>query len=212
MRNFDLYEFTSLILPGSIALYGLGLLYPELKLITEKEFSVGDLGLFVILAYASGHIVQGFGNIIESLWWGIAGKPTDWIRTGKSDLLSSHQMTLLEKDIPKKLGLHDAANFKISKRLSEKEWFSITRQMYAAVAAASRSSRVDIINSNYGLCRGMTVSMLLLTIMSVIKLGLNAWGISFLLLLLTIILFFRMKRFGKHYARELFVQFLQLQK
>lgn len=210
MKSFDLYEFTSLILPGSIVLYGLGLLYPELKLITEKEFSVGDLGLFVILAYAVGHIIQGFGNIIEWIWWKISGKPTDWIRTGKGDLLSSHQVAQLEKDIPKKLGLQNVTSFKISKHLSDKDWFGITRQIYAAVAGAGRSNRIDIFNSNYGLCRGMTAGMLLLAIMSVIKLGLDQWVISLLLLALAIILFFRMKRFGKHYARELFVQFIQL--
>src|SRR5258706_15397682 len=113
MKNFDPYEFTSLILPGAIILYGLSLLFPELKLIVQnKDFTVGDLGLFVILSYAAGHIIQGVGNIIEWVWWKISGKPTDWIRIGKGDLLSSAQIIQLEKDLPKKLGLHVGSNFK----------------------------------------------------------------------------------------------------
>jgi hypothetical protein len=80
------------------------------------------------------------------------------------------------------------------------------REVYAAVADAKRAGRVDTFNGNYGLMRGLAAAILVLLIaaMAVGKglLVAGAFAIMFLLALQ------RMHRFGKHYAMELFIQFL----
>jgi len=63
MKSLDQYEFTGILVPGVIALYGLARMFPEtVGLVGEKDFSVGELGLFVVLAYAAGHLVQAIGK------------------------------------------------------------------------------------------------------------------------------------------------------
>ncbi|MBL8809844.1 MAG: hypothetical protein JNM43_06665, partial [Planctomycetaceae bacterium] len=90
-----------------------------------------------------------------------------------------------------------------------KAWYGITRQIYAAVSAAGRAGRVDTFNGNYGLNRGLAASLLTIAIL-VLFTGRSNWPYSVGLLLGAIAALYRMHRFARHYARELFVQFLQL--
>jgi hypothetical protein len=78
MRQLDFYEFTGILLPGAIVMTALVLLFPGWGLPTlVKDVSVGGLGIFIVLAYAVGHIVQAVGNVVESAWWKCwGGMPT----------------------------------------------------------------------------------------------------------------------------------------
>jgi hypothetical protein len=56
--KMSFYEQLGIVIPGSVLMFGLTLYYPALQLITGKDgLSVGDLGLFVLIAYAAGHLV-----------------------------------------------------------------------------------------------------------------------------------------------------------
>jgi hypothetical protein len=60
-----IHEINSILIPGAVFLYGFNLIYPQLGNFTSSNLSIGSIGVFVILSYGAGHLVQGFGNLIE---------------------------------------------------------------------------------------------------------------------------------------------------
>lgn len=207
MRQFDFYEFVGVIVPGAVFLTGVALAWPDGSPLERiGDLSIGGLGLGVILAYAAGHLVQAVGNMVEKAWWWAwGGMPSDWPRSGSHTLIAPHQVSQLEERVRTLLHQPD---FKLSPT-GRHDWYSIVRQVYAAVAGDSRSSRVDVFNGNYGLCRGLAASFLTL-IPSVALIHWPGWGMVAGLAIAAGIALYRMHRFGVHYGREVFVQFLAI--
>jgi hypothetical protein len=205
MEKLTFYEQVGIVIPGSLLVFGLVLYYPDLKFITTKDsVSVGDLGLFVLLAYAAGHLVAAIANALEGLFWGvIGGMPSGWVTRDPPALLSSEQVENLRKKIETRLSL--VLNKIVG--LDRKKWWPITRQIYADVAKSGKPDRIDTFNGNYGLNRGLASSCLILL---VVALAHNDWLISAGLFAAACIYAYRAYRFGVHYARELFLQFLIL--
>ena len=55
MKAFDFYEFTGVLVPGAITIVAVLLLFPQsCTTFFPPDLTVGDLGLFVVLAYAGG--------------------------------------------------------------------------------------------------------------------------------------------------------------
>jgi hypothetical protein len=207
VRQFDFYEFTGILVPGATALAGSLLLFPDfLKPESIKDFNVGGLGLFLVLAYVLGHLVQAIGNGFESGWWKLwGGMPTDWVRTKPARLLAPSQVAALEKTAKERLGLED---LQIA-HSTPGQWYAITRQVYAEVAGAGRASRIDVFNGNYGLNRGIAAGLLVVLAVALLKSPVN-WAFVGGAGVAAALAIYRMHRFARHYARELFVQFLQL--
>lgn len=208
MRKFDFYEFTGILTPGVLLLAGFNYLYPG---ITAPEnisnISVGGLGIFTLLAYVTGHLVQAVGNWLEKAWWNTAGgMPTDWIRSGKQKLLGDAQLAKLKVDLQQRLGLTLPDDLS---QISVGDWIGITRQVYAAVAAAKRAARIDTFNGNYGLHRGLFAAAVVLLIVSFLS-SEASYALQGVILVIAVVSSTRMHLFGKHYGRELFTQFLQL--
>ncbi|MCK1285437.1 hypothetical protein IVB41_16075 [Bradyrhizobium sp. 44] len=198
-----LYEQLGIIIPGSILMFGLVLYYPELKLLTTKDaFSVGELGLFVLIAYAAGHLVAAIANALEKLfWWN--GMPSDWVTHDPPALLSADQVENLRTKVGTRL------NITIAKMAGydQKKWWPVSRQIYADVGKSGKPDRIDTFNGNYGLNRGFASSCLVLT---VVALAHADWLIAVGLFAAACIYGYRAYRFGVHYARELYLQFLVL--
>jgi len=220
MRKFDFYEFTGIILPGIVLLIGLVFILPGGRDIGRLDtISAGGLGLLLILAYAAGQLLQTLGNGLEQLFWRAQkGMPTDWIWNGRADFLARQQVARLPKKLAVLLGADDPVDLEV---LNRREWSATVRQVYAAVGGAGRSARVDTFNGNYGLHRGLAVSFLVLAVLQTFLVVLqkadgsflpegHARDVALLLILLAVAALYRMRRFGIHYARELFVQFLTL--
>lgn len=209
MKEFDFYEVTGVIAPGMVLLVGaLFLFFPEQHqgLINIANLSLGSLGVGLVLAYVAGQLLQAVGNGVEMVWWRFwGGMPTDWIRSAKHNLVASNQRDLIQTRLRVTL---NAPTFELS-TADARDWYAITRQMYAAIAAAGRSSRVDIFNGNYGLCRGIAAGLLVLLAWSAIS-DWRAWRIETALAVLIVLALYRMHRFGVRYGRELCVQYLQL--
>jgi len=207
MRQFDFYEFTGILVPGAAALAGVLILVPSVMPISAvKDFSVGGFGLFVVLAYVAGHLVQAVGNLLEWAWWkACGGLPTDWARTAPTRLLANTQASMLSKAIAEQLKLSGVD----IRAATSPEWYSITRQINAAVEASGRASRIQTLNGNYGLNRGLAASLLVLLVVAVVIQSMH-WVVDGGLIVAIGLALARMHRFGKHHARELFVQFLQL--
>lgn len=209
MRNFDFYEFTGILVPGALTLALLGLLLPSIPPMLQGggSVSVGGLGIFVLLAYAVGHLIQGVGNILESIFWKLqGGMPTEWIRSKPERLLSRGQvLDLISRIRPlSRIALEESLA-----DLSPKEWIGITRQAYAMVQTAGRSGRIDIFNGNYGLMRGLSAGLFLC--LAVLPFSpTRSVGMAGVLGACTVVALARMHRFGVHYGRELFTEFLLL--
>lgn len=207
MRQLDFYEFAGILLPGAIVMVALVLLFPGWGLpVLIKDISFGGLGIFIVLAYAAGHLVQAVGNLIEVVWWKCwGGMPTNWLLIKPARLLAEHQISLLQEQLRKQLGL---ASFDIASS-SRNDWHAITRQIYAAVAGAGRAGRVDTFNGNYGLNRGLAAGLLVVLALLPTQTSMD-WRLVVCVLVGAALALYRMHRFAHHYARELFVQFLQL--
>lgn len=198
-----LYEQVGIIIPGSILMFGLVLYYPELKLLTSKDaFSVGELGLFVLIAYAAGHLVAAIANALEKLfWWN--GMPSDWVTHDPPALLSQEQVEKLREKVGDRLKITIAK----MAGYDPKKWWPLSRQIYADVGKNGKPDRIDTFNGNYGLNRGLASSCLVLV---VVALAHADWLIGAGLLVAAVIYSYRAYRFGVHYARELYLQFLVL--
>lgn len=210
MKTLNFYEFAGLLAPGGVTLFGIALLFPGARgVLVGENLSVGELGLFTILAFVAGHLVQGFGDGIEYLWWEAwGGMPTDWIRSGKHKLIADSQRQALTTHFHGKLNLKGCSKLE---ETSRSDWSGITRQIYAAVAAAGRSERVDRFNGNYGLNRGIAAALVIISALTFAFRPVH-WPLGILMFLGVGLALFRMHDFGKRYASELFVQFLQLPK
>ncbi len=207
MKKISFYEFTGILAPGAVCLYGLARLIPDLGfLLSDKELSLGDFGLLLILAYITGHLLQSLGNGLEWVWWKLwGGWPSAWVRNNKHSLIAPEQRALLPKKIQDVLGIDckgDLANF------DEAGWRSIVSQVYAQVRKAGRAGRVDIFNGNYGMFRGIATSIGILVLAYYTSHSLITYKLGVVLWVLFALALIRMHRFGKYYASELFIQFL----
>lgn len=209
MRQFDFYEFAGVIAPGTVILLAAGLIWPDsLGGVQKLDVTLGGFGLAVLLAYVAGHLLQAVGNLLESVWWKLAGGwPSDWPRTGKGGLLAEPQLVELQRRIRTDLGFPDVT---LGPNLTAKSWHPIFRQIYAMVRAAGRDDRAHTFNGNYGLFRGITSAAIVAAIAIVLAQGWETWPLGAAFLVAAGLAVFRMHRFAKHYARETYVQFLAL--
>jgi len=137
------------------------------------------------------------------LWGLVGGMPSDWVTRTQTSLLSGPQIDLLEKKVRRRLGITVG---KI-RGLDPKIWWPISRQIYADVAKNGKAERIDTFNGNYGLNRGLAAASFALACIAASQMK---WSIALGLLVLTAVYDYRAYRFGVHYARELYLQFLVL--
>lgn len=202
--KFDAYEIIGVITPGSVFLFGLALLFPNLKsLFFDQGFSVGDLGLFLVLSFVAGHLIQAAGNLVEgAIWKPFGGMPTDWLIKNPQRLLHDAQVERLRQAVK--------SDFDCDlKQLSPAQWASIVREIYAAVQARGETTRIDSFNRTYGLMRGVAATLGVLAVIALVVTW-PAWKPTVLTALAALIAGYRMVRFGKRYGRELIVGYLRL--
>ena len=204
MKHFSVYEVIGIIVPGALVLFLGSFLYkPHLDVIINSEMQIGDFGLFVVLAYAVGQIIQALGNIVEKAWWYLfKGVPSEWLRTGSRQLVSEQQREKLIDKINRVFAFSSPISYD---SLEKKQWRSIVRQVHAYVADKGRSTRVDSFNANYGFNRGMSAGFLVISALCEVN---HYWGYALISLGLFGVFVIRMSGYGVNYARELVVQFL----
>jgi hypothetical protein len=91
--------------------------------------------------------------------------------------------------------------------MDRKVWWPISRQVYADVGKNGKVERIDTFNGNYGLNRGLSAACVALAIVAATQ---AQWYVVIGFLALAIVFAYRAYRFGVHYARELYLQFLVL--
>ena len=180
------------------------ILFPDLRpSLSTEGVTVGELGIFLLVAYALGHGVAAGGNLLEGLWWWFfGGMPSNWVVTKRRhSLLTDQQLDRLRDQ------LRTALNLEVAdvRTLAVKDWKPIFHQIYRFVLANS-AGRVETFNGNYGLNRGIATALLLLavaTLFSTVPIGFAAG-----FFVASWIYVYRMYRFGVHFAREVLMCFL----
>jgi hypothetical protein len=207
VNKFSFYEQVGIVIPGAVFLFVAMFYIPELRDVLGKEgINLGGLGVFLLIAYATGHLLAALGNLIETAFWRTrGGMPTNWIVGTRPRLLSPEQIVRLEVAVDKRLGL----NIKPLRDFNGSIWFPICRQIDADVETHGKTSRVETFNGNYGLNRGLCAAMLALALGGLV-IEPKRWFISLMFAVLSAVYLYRMHRFGVHYARELYNQFLLL--
>lgn len=201
--RLNAYELIGVTAPGAVALFGLTLLFPELNIVlTHGGFSVGDFGLFLVLSFVAGHLVQGIGNLLETLLWEpFGGKPTSWVIKNPERLIHSAQVNRLQRAVRADFGCD-------LQSVSRRDWVAIVREMYVVVQNAGLNERVDSFNRAYGLMRGVTAAFASLTVITLVV-NWSHWEAVVLTVAVMLVAGYRMFRFGKRYGRELVVSYLQ---
>lgn len=131
------------------------------------------------------------------------GMPTDWVTKSETTLISPQQRELVGKKLRSRLGIEVES----IRGLDRKVWWPISRQLYSDVARHGRPDRIDTFNGNYGLNRGLASACFMLACVVATQ---QSWVPCMLLAGLTVVYAYRAYRFGVHYGRELYMQFLIL--
>jgi hypothetical protein len=205
-RTFDFYEYAGVIIPGAVLILGLLWLFPDGRAYFAKDgVTFGEFGVFVILAYAAGQLVQGIGNGIEWIFWKLRGglPSTRVVKNGA--YIGTHQHKQLLEAIKADFGVteHDL-------KPNTTMQLSVVRQIYAVVSDAKKTQRLDVFVGNYGLARGLAAALFILLLVSVIVT--KSLVVAAVLVVLLLLALQRMHRFGRHYATELVAQFLSIKR
>jgi hypothetical protein len=204
VNKLTFYEQVGIVVPGSVFMFGLLFFIPALQTVLTKDgVSLGDLGIFVLLSYAAGQLIAAIGNVGESILWRfVGGMPTDWITRTDTTLLSLSQIELIQKKLESRLGISEKV-----RGLNPIVWWPISRQIYADIAKNGKPDRIDTFNGMYGLNRGLAAATFALGCVAAVQ---GKWSIALGLVVLTAVYDYRAYRFGVHYGRELYLQFLVL--
>jgi hypothetical protein len=200
------YEQVGIVIPGAVFLVGVLFYFPALNTLLAKDgVTLGQFGIFLLLSYAAGHLIAAVGNLLENvLWQPFGGMPTDWVtQTGDISLLSSQQRDAVEAKVRTRFGI---AVDKL-RGIERKAWFPISRQIYADVNKNGKPDRIDTFNGNYGLNRGLSAACITLACVAATR---SDWSVALGLVVLAVIFAYRAYRFGVHYGREMYLQFLVL--
>jgi hypothetical protein len=100
-----------------------------------------------------------------------------------------------------------AGRFDQQRGLNPIVWWPISRQIYADIVKNGKPDRIDTFNGMYGLNRGLAATTFALGCVAAVQ---GKWSIALGLVVLTAVYDYRAYRFGVHYGRELYLQFLVL--
>jgi len=205
VKNFDFYEFTAILVPGTVTLLAIVVTIDAVSgLLDSSALTVGQFGVFVVLAYVAGHLTQGLGNQLEKLWWAVrGGMPTDWPFSGKcADLLSPRFGQALLESL-RGMGYDGLESLEA---LPREEWGTVHRLMHTRAMAAGRGDRIDTFNGIYGMHRGLATAFVIALVCESARPGEVRWvWIAFAAGALVLAVH-RMDRFARNYARQLYLQ------
>ncbi len=206
MNKLSFYEQAGIVVPGSVLLFGLFLIEPDVRVVFTKDgVTVGGLGIFVLLAYAAGHLIAALANVLEvGLWYPFGGMPSNWVVNPKRSFLTDEQTAQLEARLSSRLRL---GSLKV-RGMDRRSWNKVFQQLYRDVLV-NRPGRVEIFNGNYGLNRGLaSATVILAVVLALFEPAYWLWSIA--LLAAAMVYLYRAYRFGVHFAREVLTGFLLL--
>lgn len=199
--KFDPYEYIGVIIPGSVLILALTLIFPQLVPNFTSSLSLGDLGLMVIFAFIAGHFVQAGGNLWETLVWKVlGGMPKNTALKTNSALLNEDQKTRLKAKLSDDFGGQTTEEFAAGR--------GAIGELVIHIQQHGNIIRIETFNRTYGLMRGTAVAFFISAALVLRYLN-EQVEIAVLLCSVGIVFTYRMVRFGQHYAREIFAEYLR---
>jgi hypothetical protein len=201
---FDTYEYIGIITPGAVLLTVLMLLFPEMRSqIGGKEgIQLGGLGIFLILSFVLGNVVQSLGYVVVWLEKKLFdGNASEHLLNPACTIINRKQRADLKIALLGRLGA-DLDN------LTPAEWRTTRTEMYGLVNAASKSERIDAFNRSYSLNKGLSAVFFVSGVLVLIIASQpSIWGV--VLAAGSGLSFVRMRWFSECYTRELVLQFIR---
>lgn len=200
--KFDPYDYIGVILPGSAVLFAAMVAEPEFRgLFGKSGIDVAGLGLFLIMSFVTGHIVQSLGNLIETALKRLPGaNPADEVLSKAQKIIAPEQRAKLAEKLKTEMSVDLDG-------MDSASWVAIRRQMYASLGKGMPRERLESFNRTYGMLRGMSAALLLIA-GGVIVLRPSSWAFAVVAVACSLATGARMVRFSATYMRELIVQYL----
>ncbi len=221
MRNIRLFvEFASVVMPGAVLLLMLSLLFlPQDWLL--NGFPGSALGLMggIVFSFAAGHLLQGFSQLaIERLWTRVQLRSAAEWAIGRfaghesERYLTVEQLEQMDIHYPFKLGI----SFPAASSLDSNALESAVAHAEAYVYSAKVSERLDDLNADYKLNKGLFTAFLLISVCLALSLpgwlpvSSGPWALPKLAvsIIATTCFYVRMNYHSRKYAQTLFLQFL----
>lgn len=194
------------VVPGAIVAFAVFAAWPTLGAsVPGADSPLGTFGTFLIIAFVIGNLIQAPSALIHRiLWLPFGGLPTEWVLKTHPRILSLTQHQRLIDMVTRLQG----RGF-YPRKTSKQAWRAITREIYSAVSKTGRTGRIDAFNKGYALMRELAAAFL---IAAALLAGTDpiVWHAGAALGLASLALT-RAYLYGKHYARELFVEFIGLE-
>jgi hypothetical protein len=201
---FDTYEYVGIITPGAVLLTVLLFLFPDAKvqLAGREGIQIGALGIFLILSFVLGHIVQALGNIVGWLDQALSdGNASDRLLNPVCTIVNAKQRAGLTRALLDRLGV-------VFDCQTPGEWRTTRTEMYGIISAAEKSGRIDAFNRSYGLNKGLSCVFFISSILVIaVAEQPGIWGI--VLAGSAVLSFNRMRYFSECYTRELVLEFIR---
>jgi hypothetical protein len=213
VKDLSFYDQMGILFPGAVLLIGLTILFPELKaaVMADGGVSLGDLGLFLIVAYVFGHVVAAVGESVEKLVWKRdGGMPSSWLN--KDKFLWDGAVARIQAKLEKRLKIQVDLS-KLDQAGVQKYWWPIYQD---TLTQETGKNRILTFNGVYGLSRGIAVALLLLVVVLTILSRFPAraiadWPYWYVALIAVAAIFIhRMRHFGIFFAQEVYRVFSQL--
>jgi hypothetical protein len=207
VKEFNLYDILGVLAPGAVVTVGLMTIFPDtLPVLAKENLSAGDLGFMVLLSYVIGNLVAALGNFLERGYWRFRGGwPTDRAHQRDGKILEAREIDCLQEKLRSQCLIGPSEKLE---GLANKDWWAITRRIYVGLAAKSAARRIDIFNAQYGMNRGIAAGFVVLIVMLLFQSRLHCWRVQAVLAACTVLSFYRMERFARHYTAELLRSYL----
>jgi hypothetical protein len=213
VKDLSFYDQMGILFPGAVLLIGLSVLFPELKAAVGAGggVSLGDLGLFLVVAYVLGHLVAAAGEYLEKVVWARdGGMPSNWLN--KPDFLWDGAVARIQAKLEKRLKIKRDIP-KLDQEGVQKIFWPIYQD---TLTQETGTNRITTFNGVYALSRGLAVALLALALMLPILTYFPArtvpdwpyWSVG--LVAVAAIFIHRMRHFGRFFAKEVYRVFTQL--
>jgi hypothetical protein len=197
-KEFSFYEFVGILVPGVTLLFFTEMIIEVVYSKIILDFTkIGESVIFLIIAYGIGHILQAVGNIFEYFFWKVfGGMPTQWLTRKNIFAIQLFDEVQTEK-----------VKHKAFTQFGEKAGKDYGMDIYNWLSLKDKitEKRIDLFNANYSLFRGLVVTFYILAFVVLSYLG---WKLMLIPLVLGIMSNYRMFRFAKLYAKEVFRSYL----
>jgi hypothetical protein len=197
-KEFSFYEFVGILVPGVTLLFFAELIIETVYAKVILDFSkIGESFIFLIIAYGIGHVLQAVGNVFELIFWKVfGGMPTQWLTKANRfnyKLFDTEQTEIIKQKAYAQFG-----------KKSDKD-YGMEIYCWLSLKEKITEKRIDVFNANYSLFRGLSVTFYILSAIILKYLG---WRIMFVPLTVAALSNYRMFRFAKLYAKEVYRSYL----